>query len=83
MLYDSYTNPIKIINILLGSVYIRAIFNLFYTLLSSVDLRVIFLSILYTLLRSLYLRVYFYLFYTLLGSVYLKIYFKSLLYPFG
>ena len=58
---------------LLGSVYLRVIFNLFYTLLGSVYLRVPF-NLFYTLLGSVYLRVIFNLFYTPLGSVYLWVF---------
>ena len=42
----------------MGSVYLRVIFNLFYTLFGSVYLRVTF-NLFYTLLGSVYLRVTF------------------------
>ena len=57
---------------LLGSVYLRVIFNLLFTLLGSVRLGVIF-NLLYTLLGYVHLRVTYNLFYTLLGSVYLRV----------
>ena len=60
---------------LLGSVYLRVTFYLFYTLLGSVYLRVTF-NLSYTLLGSVYLRVTFKLSYTLLGSVYLRVTFN-------
>ena len=55
----------------------RINFNIFYTLLGSVHLRVIF-NLFYTLLGNVYLSVIFNLFYTLLGSVYLRVIFNLL-----
>ena len=69
-------------DLILGSVYLRVIFNLFYTILGSVYLRVSF-NLYYTLLEGVYLCVTFYHFSTLWGSVDLKAIFNIFSTHFG